>query len=152
MWVQLIWERALCKTLEKILRKWKTAQYLQIIVLQEHIHFPLLSFVLEKFVLNYVNFELYEIFRNAPLSQNATTCFGSLLHWSPHSFQHCPCCRGLITLGKRGPRLNPAPAINLPSPTQVLISEATGRLLNQSHTTKWKEQSPLPTFKIMNAF
>lgn len=85
-----------------------------------------------KFVLNYVNLDLCAVFRNVPLSQNATTCSCNFLPRSPHSFHPPPCCWGLIMLGKRGPGLSPAPTINVPSPTLVLISEATGRLLNQS--------------------
>lgn len=48
MWVPLIWERALCKTLEKMLRKQKAAeQYLQTVALQEHVHLTLLLCLLE---------------------------------------------------------------------------------------------------------
>ena len=56
-----------------------------------------------EFVLNQVTFELPEGFRNAPLSQNAATCSGSLLPGAPPSLQPPP-WQASLSWERGGPR------------------------------------------------
>lgn len=87
-----------------------------------------------EFVLNQVTFELPEGFRNAPLSQNAATCFGSLLPGAPPSLQPPP--RQAPLSWERGAQDSALPLtlpLPVPAPSQALTSTARpGRHLNQS--------------------
>ena len=85
-----------------------------------------------EFVLNQVTFELPEGFRNAPVSQNAATCSGSLLPGAPPSLQPPP--RQAPLSWERGVQDSALPlTLPVPAPSQALASTArSGRHLNQS--------------------
>lgn len=97
MWVQLIWERALCKTLKKMK---STIIFADCCTPRTHsLDFNFCWKIRLELCEFWIIWGLQEC---SPFTKYNHLCLKPF-SWSPHSFPPPPCYRSLVVLGERGP-------------------------------------------------